>query len=179
MRAGERGARPHASARPGGAARQGASAREPHAPRWAAPAAVALSVLGLGLSVYLTVEYFSAGATLVCPETGVVNCQRVTQSEQASVAGIPVAVLGMIYFIATLAASLPVAWRSRRPLVRRGRVALVTAGVAFVLYLIYVELFVVRAICLWCTAVHVVAVALFAVVALATAVMDPPTGSRR
>jgi uncharacterized membrane protein len=43
-----------------------------------------------------------------------------------------------------------------------------------VVYLVYAELFLVDAVCLWCTVVHVLTVALFAVVALATAVGDPP-----
>ncbi len=37
---------------------------------------------------------------------------------------------------------------------------------AFVLWLVYAELFVIDAICLWCTVVHVVAFALFVIVVL-------------
>jgi uncharacterized membrane protein len=58
--------------------------------------------------------------------------------------------------------------------VHRARLAAVTAGAVFVLYLVWVELFRVDAICLWCTAVHVLAVALFAVVALASALREEP-----
>ena len=42
-------------------------------------------------------------------------------------------------------------------------------GAATVLYLVYVELFRIGAICLWCTAVHVIAVCLFGVVLAAGA----------
>jgi uncharacterized membrane protein len=38
-----------------------------------------------------------------------------------------------------------------------------------VLYLVYVELFVLDAICLWCTVVHVLSIALFAIIALGMA----------
>ena len=38
------------------------------------------------------------------------------------------------------------------------------AGAAMVLYLVYVELFRIGAICLWCTAMHVTAVCLFGVI---------------
>jgi uncharacterized membrane protein len=50
-----------------------------------------------------------------------------------------------------------------------GRMALAAIGVAFVLYLVYAELFLLNAICLWCTVVHVVTLALFGTVAMATA----------
>ncbi len=56
-------------------------------------------------------------------------------------------------------------------LVHRLRLATVSLGALFVLYLVWVELFRVDAICLWCTAVHVLAVALFAVVAVASALL--------
>jgi uncharacterized membrane protein len=52
-----------------------------------------------------------------------------------------------------------------------GRVRLAAAGVGAlsVLYLVWVELFRVNALCLWCTAVHVLALALFAAVVLGAA----------
>jgi uncharacterized membrane protein len=42
-----------------------------------------------------------------------------------------------------------------------------------VFYLVYAELFVLDAICLWCTAVHVITVALFGAIAWGTAVVEP------
>jgi uncharacterized membrane protein len=53
-------------------------------------------------------------------------------------------------------------------------VAMAAAGVAFVLYLVFAELFLIDAICLWCTVVHALALGLFGVVVLATAVMTGP-----
>ena len=49
-----------------------------------------------------------------------------------------------------------------------------------VLYLVYVELFRIGAICLWCTAVHVTAVCLFGVILAGRAAStDPiPAGTR-
>jgi uncharacterized membrane protein len=46
------------------------------------------------------------------------------------------------------------------------------AGVGMVLYLVYAELFILDAICLWCTAVHVLALALFAVVGFGAAAVE-------
>lgn len=137
-------------------------------PRWAAPATIVTSAAGLALSVYLSVEHFTASTTLACPETGVVNCQKVTTSEASTVVGVPMAVLGVLFFAGMLLAGLPSAWRSPSVVLRRGRVGLAAAGAASVIYLVYVELFVVNALCLWCTAVHVVALAGFGIVCFAT-----------
>ena len=126
-----------------------------------------LSGLGLALSVYLTVEHFRAPGSLACPATATVNCTRVTTSEQARLFGVPVAVLGVVFFATMLALCVAAAWR--RPRLSSVRLGLAAAGVAFVFYLVYAELFLVEALCLWCTAVHAVAVALFAAVAFATA----------
>jgi uncharacterized membrane protein len=59
----------------------------------------------------------------------------------------------------------PRAWRAASPLIRWARPAALAAGIAFVLYLVYTELLTLGAICLWCTAVHVITVALFALIA--------------
>jgi len=51
----------------------------------------------------------------------------------------------------------------------------VAIGAISVLYLVYIELFKVDAICLWCTAVHVCTIALLATV-LWRAAMEPTPG---
>jgi uncharacterized membrane protein len=143
-------------------------------PRWLPWVSVALVVAGLGVATYLTVEHFTASTTLACPETGTINCQKVTSSAQSKFVGIPVAVLGVAYFLGMLALVLPAAWRSDDRRLRAGRLVAAGLGVLFALYLVYAELFVINAICLWCTVVHVLAFALFTVVALGTALTARP-----
>ncbi|WP_433049080.1 vitamin K epoxide reductase family protein [Dactylosporangium sp. CS-033363] len=140
---------------------------------WVPLASLVMSVLGLGVSVYLTIEHFTASTTLACPETGALNCVKVTTSEQSAVFGIPVAVLGLVYFVVMLALSPAPLWRSKLPAIRYGRLAMASIGVLFVFYLVFAEFFTLDAICLWCTGVHVLAVGLFAVTALGTAYADP------
>jgi uncharacterized membrane protein len=155
---------------------RGRAARTPAAPavpRWVPAVTLALAVAGLALSIYLTIEHFSGSTSLACPETGVVNCLKVTTSAQSKVFGIPVAVLGLAYFVAMIPLCLPVAWRDPRPLVGRARLVASGAGVAFVLYLLYAELLVIGNICLWCTAVHVVTFLLFGVIVFAAALAEP------
>jgi uncharacterized membrane protein len=138
-------------------------------PRWLPWLTLALAFAGLGVAVYLTIEHFTASATLACPNTGTINCQKVTSSAQAKFVGVPVAVLGTAYFLGMLPLVLPAAWRSGDRRLRLARLGAGALGVVFALYLIYAELFVINAICLWCTVVHVLAFALFTVIALGTA----------
>lgn len=120
------------------------------------------ALLGLAVSAYLTVEHFSASATLACPETGAIDCAKVTTSRWSQLAGVPVAVLGLGYFIVMTALVLPAAWRTSR--LDAARVVGTAAGVMTALYLLWAELFRVDAICLWCTVVHLCAIVLLAVV---------------
>lgn len=138
-------------------------------PRWSAPVTMLLALAGVGAAAYLTVAHYSTGTQLACPETGVVNCAKVTTSDQSMIVGVPVALLGLLFFVGMLVLCLPPLWGSRARPVRLLRLAGAVAGVLMVLWLIFVELFLVEAICLWCTAVHAIALALFVAVALATA----------
>jgi uncharacterized membrane protein len=142
-------------------------------PRWLVYSSLAISVAGLLVAAYLTYEHFTASTTLACSDTGIINCLKVTTSAQSKVFGIPVALLGLLFFVAMVPLCLPVAWNSANPWVRRARLAAVSIGTLFVFYLVYAELFIIDGICLWCTAVHVLTLALFAIVAFGTATMDP------
>jgi uncharacterized membrane protein len=125
-------------------------------------ASFVVAVIGLAISVYLTVEHFTSPALLACPEGAVVNCAKVTSSPWSVIVGIPVAVLGLGYFVVMTALVSPAAWHRRA--LNPVRLAGVVGGVGMVVYLIWVELFRVDAICLWCTAVHVCTVVLFTTV---------------
>ncbi len=78
--------------------------------------------------------------------------------------GVPVAVLGLLYFLPMLALSLPWAWRTSRRYIAQVRLAMSVIGIGFVFYLVYAELFEIQKICLWCTSVHVLTFLLFAIV---------------
>lgn len=131
-------------------------------PRWAPAVTLPLSLLGLGLSVYLTVVHYTEPTSLSCPSTGAVNCTKVTTSAQSMLFGhIPVALAGAAFFLGMAALTLPAAWRAAARWVAVTRVAFAVAGMAMVLWLVYAEAVIVHALCLWCTAVHVVMFALF------------------
>jgi uncharacterized membrane protein len=189
---GTRGGRPEAAApttaprpgnRPGGRAGNG----RPAPTRAAAPAKAAaetqpaapplwfqlttwiLSLAGLGVSIYLTIAHFNTSVTLACPATSTVNCEKVTTSPESYAFGIPVAVLGLAFYVFLVVVNSPWAWRITWPPLRWARVGAMAVGIVFVLYLIYAELFSIGAICLWCTSVHVITFALFVLIVFGAA----------
>jgi len=93
--------------------------------------------------------------------------------DASALLGVPVALLGLLYFVAIAPLYLPAAWRSKSGLVRRARVGAAVAGILMVLYLIYTELFILDALCLWCTAVHGITFLLFVVTLVGTMQMEP------
>lgn len=140
--------------------------------RWAS---LGIALGAFAVSLYLAIAHLLDPELLVCAATSVINCTKVTTSAQSVTMGVPVAYLGVIWSSAMVGLCLPVAWRSRAPWVGVGRLVLAIAGVAYILWLIYAELFLIRAICLWCTVVHVLTFALFVVVVLAW--IAPPEAS--
>ena len=126
--------------------------------------ASALCVVGLGISTYLTLAHYTKAVSLVCSTNGVVSCEAVTTSPQSVVFGIPVAVLGLAFFVPMLVLCLPFAWRTTRRFVAPMRLAGAVTGIGFVSYLLYAELFEIKKICLWCTGVHVITFLLFVLV---------------
>jgi uncharacterized membrane protein len=133
-------------------------------PLWARTSSLALSLAAVGIASYLTFTHYADPAALACPDSGVVNCALVTTSSWSVLLGVPVAVLGLVWAVAMAALTTPWAWRAEPPWVAATRFALAGAGAAMVVYLVYVELFRVGAVCLWCTAVHLTALGLFGVV---------------
>jgi uncharacterized membrane protein len=111
---------------------------------------------------YLTYEHYTASASLSCPMGGgAIDCLKVTTSVYSVIDGVPVAVLGLVYFAVMIVLQSPPAWNSRSRLARYGRVGWSLVGVGTALWLIYAELFRIDAICLWCTMVHILSLLIF------------------
>jgi uncharacterized membrane protein len=121
--------------------------------RWAGIVSFIVTLVGLGISIYLTVEHYSAKPNYACPESATINCLKVTTSRWSHVGPIPVAVLGLVFFIGMGILCVPPAWRIR--LLDPVRIAGAIVGVLVALILLWIELFKVDAICLYCTAVHI------------------------
>ena len=115
-------------------------------------AALALSVVGVGIAGYLTYVHY-AGVSPVCEIAH--GCEKVQTSQWSKVAGVPVALLGLLGYAAILAATLA---RGETALLAAAGATLVGAG--FSAYLTYREAFTIHAICMWCVASAVLMVAL-------------------
>jgi uncharacterized membrane protein len=138
--------------------------------RWQPIATLLLSIYGLGASIYLTITHFDP-KTLACVSNATFNCEKVTQSPQSEIFGIPVAILGLAFFVPMLLLCLPAAWRSANRVIHLGRLALSVTGVGMIIYLIIAELFIIKAICIWCSTVHITTLALFVIIATAAPVV--------
>ena len=109
-------------------------------------ASIALATIGLALATYLTIVHYVGFSLLPCP-TGKTKstCQTVQTSQWSSVAGIPVALLGLVGYAVMLAT---LAFKGA--LYRAATLGTALIGFAFSGYLTYRELFSIHAICEWC-----------------------------
>jgi uncharacterized membrane protein len=143
------------------------------APTWLQWTTFVLAIVALAASSYLTYQHFTAGKSFFgCADKGFINCDAVTTSAQSHFLGIPVALLGLLFYVFMVVVMSPWAWRlagsatsGRLTLVARWlptvRLAAICVGICMVLYLLYAELFMIRNLCLYCTSVHVVTFLLF------------------
>jgi uncharacterized membrane protein len=127
--------------------------------------AAVLSLLGLFLSAYLYLYKIGRVGMLAC---GAGECETVQQSAWSRFAGLEVSLIGFAGYAALLAVSLaglqpPLATR-RWPATLLS--VLAGLGVLFTIYLTYLELFVIHAICRWCVGSAVIIVAILVVAVL-------------
>ena len=97
------------------------------------------------------------------------DCHTVQSSEYSEIAGIPIALLGLGMYIAIAALVIgrrggPQAVRAL-PLLPLWTFALAAAGTLYSVYLTYLELFVIDAICIWCVGSALVVTAIAVVCA--------------
>lgn len=122
----------------------------------------ALSLAGIGVAGYLTyVHWFDK--PIVC--AGFSSCAQVADSSYAWIHGIPVAFFGLLGYVALTAASVFWLRFGNRfdvwPLLTIWGMSL--AGFGYSVYLTYVELFVIDAVCVWCATSAVIMTVIFLV----------------
>jgi uncharacterized membrane protein len=127
--------------------------------------AALIALAGIFVALYLTLYKLGYIGTLAC---AVGSCETVQTSKWATFLGFPVAAWGVAYYIAVLAislAGLTPALAERRS-VSQLLVAMTGVGLLFSLWLTYLELFVINAICQWCVISAILATALFVICCL-------------
>jgi uncharacterized membrane protein len=114
-----------------------------------------LALVGCFVALYLWFHALGLGGPLKC---GTGGCETVQTSRWAVFLGLPVALYGVVGYFAILVVALA-ALRPAALLERKWSVLLValsSVGFLFTLYLTYLELFVIHAICRWCVASAVI-----------------------
>jgi uncharacterized membrane protein len=145
--------------------------------KWAVYTTFALSLLGLAVSIYLTITHFQP-QDLICSGTGTIDCAAVTTSAQSYFLGIPVAILGLITYVVLTAINSPWGWRAKWYWLHVARFVITIASMCFVLWLVYAELIIIDHICIYCTSVHVITFALLIVLTRVSPVQLGWTRSR-
>jgi uncharacterized membrane protein len=105
---------------------------------------IVMAVLGLGLASYLTYIHY-AGIKPLCGRNGG-SCEFVQTSKYSDLAGVPVALLGLIGYVLILGSLLA----PDEERFRFATAALVLGGFAFSAYLTYREVYSLEAICEYC-----------------------------
>jgi uncharacterized membrane protein len=147
--------------------RPGAAARHPaliYGP------AMLISLIGLGDSIYLTIQHLT-GQSVRCTVT--TGCSAVLSSQYATIAGVPTAAFGALAYFAAFSLATLAAFgyeRARPPMA-----VLVTLMLIMTLWLLYVQAFVLRAYCEYCLLSAGMTVTLVALVAVARFVIPTPT----
>ena len=120
---------------------------------------VVLDVFGLLIASYLAIVEVGGGVPSCGPLHG---CETVAQSEYARIGGIPVAVFGVILSLVLLTFAL---WwiRTDNPRLLDFHYGLSLIGVIFEVYFLSLQIFVIKALCIWCTLYGLSLVARFAV----------------
>ena len=130
-----------------------------------------LALVGLFIALYLWLYKIGVIGELKC---GTGSCEYVQSSRYAWLFGQPVALYGVVGYLALLVIAL-VGLQPRylpRPGLTRWLAGLSLVGFAFTLYLTWLELFVIHAICRWCVASAVV-IAVITAIAVGAAVRTP------
>jgi len=104
-----------------------------------------LAVMGLGVATYIAIADAGGGAPTCL--AGGHGCETVANSRYSHLAGINVAVIGIAGYVALLVAAA-----ISGDLGRLAGLLFALVGFGFSVYLTYLELFVIEAICQWCVA---------------------------
>ena len=119
-----------------------------------------VALAGVFVALYLTLYKLGYIGTLAC---AVGSCETVQTSKWATLLGFPVGAWGVAYYLAVLALAL--LGLTARFADSRGLsdvlLAITAFGLLFSIWLTYLELFVIHAICQWCVVSAILAAILF------------------
>ena len=127
-----------------------------------------LAVVGMIVSAVSLQRHYAKSATEFCDFSQKFSCDIVNRSEYSSIMGIPVAGIGVAGYAALLALSTFYRSRAETPI---RLLAAAIGGLAFALYLTYIEAYVLTTWCILCL-ISLVLISLISVLALAVKLRD-------
>jgi uncharacterized membrane protein len=131
-----------------------------------------LDIVGLAIASYLSVVELGNGVPVCGPLKG---CEEVALSEYSRIGGVPVAVFGVGLSLILLTLALAW-WKTDLYALLLAHYGLSLAGVIFEVYFLYLQLYVIKAVCVWCTTYGLSLILRF-VVAFAVWLRQPRPGS--
>ena len=109
-----------------------------------------LSFIGVVNASYLTYEHYNEFENMTCPAMGsMVDCLKVNTSVYSRLMGIPIALLG-VFIIHIFSSTIYLFFSKYRNKIIKFNFAVSTFGVLFSVYLVYVQLGILHAICPYC-----------------------------
>jgi len=115
---------------------------------WLRLLVVLLAVVGLSDSSYLTFKHFEGGE-ISCEALPGADCDLVLGSMYSEIFGIPLALLGALYYLAVLVLGL-IYIGTRRDWALKLLLLLTAIGFIVSVYLVYLQIFVITALCAFC-----------------------------
>ncbi|HEY6144827.1 MAG TPA: vitamin K epoxide reductase family protein [Solirubrobacterales bacterium] len=112
------------------------------------------AALGVGVAAYIAISE-SGGGSPVCLAGGS-GCKTVAESSYSHLAGVNVAVIGVVGYLLLLASAF-----FANDAARFGGFLVALGGFGYSIYLTYIELFKIEAVCQWCVASAVLMTILF------------------
>ena len=135
-----------------------------------------LALAGIFVSLYLLLYKLGIIGELSC---SVGSCETVNTSKWATFLGMPVAAWGVAWYVGMFVLAVVSTGSRFADSLSVSALLLGVAGSGFLFsaWLTYLELFRIHAICLWCTAVHVLTFLLWIVVLFGQILSGPPTAN--
>lgn len=112
-----------------------------------------LSLIGIIITIYLTWVHYTL-VQVACPETNVINCAKVLSSAYSTVYHVPLTLFGLFYFLVFFIVSF----------FKKYEIFLFIfsiIGVLSVFALVYIEIGIIKSICIYCSSIHLLVLLIF------------------
>ena len=126
------------------------------------------SVFGIVVSIYALVHHFELVGGEFCYIGNALDCDKVNRSVYSEIFGVPVALLGIIFYVSVFSLALIKFLRptigATKGFYHNALFYLSAAGLLFTFYLNFVEAFLIKSFCLVCLTSFAAVIGIFAIV---------------